>query len=85
MTTFLSPSNKLIYVSCVEAGLVPMQMADGQVRLVRPPGMLPTLPPGLNPPQQLPPGMAPAGHGLVQLPPGLVPLRPIMPVCDVRC
>lgn len=69
----------------IVAGLVPVQMSDGQVRLVRPtgtlpPGMLPGMTaPGMVPGQQLPPGMTAAGQGLVQLPPGLVPLRPMGP------
>lgn len=69
----------------IAAGLVPVQMSDGQVRLVRPtgplaPGLIPGMAPGLAAGQQLPPGMNPAGPGLMQLPPGLVPLRPVVPV-----
>ncbi|XP_067945701.1 SR-related and CTD-associated factor 4-like [Watersipora subatra] len=89
----LPPGMQLIMqgqqAAAMQAGLVPVQMSDGQVRLVRPagalpPGLLPGMVPGLPTPmtsaQQLPPGMAPGGQGLVQLPAGLLPLRPVAPV-----
>lgn len=64
--------------SCI-TGLVPVQMSDGQVRLVRP--GTPLLP-GMT---QIQPGIGPHGQGLMQLPPGLVPIRGLTPVSVLSC